>query len=117
MKNVNDFGGFCNEFGHQKRARKNFFFFSKNRNFFAKKCVYIGEGAVEVQQKRMLNACKSATLDKIHLVCYNEEKQTVKFAQKANKFHQRVRGSRVTGDGALLRRATPEHDTKTATAV
>ena len=40
-----------------------------------------------------------------------------KFSAKKQKNQQRVRGSRVTGDGALLRRGMPEHNKKTNLAV
>ena len=52
---------------------------------------------MEGWQKRTSNACKSADIDKFHLICYNKEKKTVKCAQNSKKIPKRVRGSRVTG--------------------
>jgi len=76
-----------------------------------KKCVYIGEGAAEGRQKRTSNACKSADIDKIHLICYNKEKKTVKCAQYIKKsqsaFGDRVSQWTVLSNAAHHREPSP----------
>ena len=62
-------------------------------------------------------------LDSMPQVCYTVDDDTVqeyvcalagqKFSAKKQKNQQRARGSRVTGDGALLRRGMTERNRKT----
>ena len=49
-----------------KDLSKFYCFFQKNRNFFAKKCVYIGEGAFECRA--------NAILDNFSSLCYTDSK-------------------------------------------
>ena len=63
-----------------------------------------------------LHACRS------QVFCKKQKSTTARlpvtnFLQKSKKNQQRVRGSRVTGDGALLRRGIPEHNKKQSCGV
>ena len=74
-----------------------FIFFEKSK-LFAKKSVYIGDGAFAY--------CASAMLDNISPVFYNKKSKA-----------ERQSRMRLGGDGALLRRGMPEHNKKTNHAV